>query len=220
MHVDVLAAARAEALHERGAHGPEGDVGGRHVGDRATRAGGRIARLAGREMQIGRFYQRGNVRIRYGTYGRLNAAHDNAILLPSHYMADHHGYDFLIGPGNALDTTRYFLVATEMFGNGLARCLAEEGGPDGIRVNTVNPDAVLSGSRIWDSSWREERAAAYGIAPDELEEHYRARTTLGVNIEPDDVASAVLHFASGARSGKSTGNILNVDGGVAAAYPR
>jgi rhamnulose-1-phosphate aldolase/alcohol dehydrogenase len=102
----------------------------------------------------------------------------------------------------------------------LARCLAEEGGPDGIRVNTVNPDAVLSGSRIWDSSWREERAAAYGIAPDELEEHYRARTTLGVNIEPDDVASAVLHFASGARSGKSTGNILNVDGGVAAAYPR
>ena len=66
----------------------------------------------------------------------------------------------------------------------LARCLAEEGGPAGIRVNTVNPDAVLSGSRIWDSSWREERAANYGIAPDELEEHYRARTTLGVNIEP------------------------------------
>ena len=102
----------------------------------------------------------------------------------------------------------------------LARCLAEEGGADGIRVNTVNPDAVLQGSRIWDSSWREERAAAYGIAPDELEEHYRARTTLGVNIEPDDVAAAVLHFASDARSGKSTGNVLNVDGGVAAAYPR
>jgi rhamnulose-1-phosphate aldolase/alcohol dehydrogenase len=102
----------------------------------------------------------------------------------------------------------------------LARCLAEDGGPDGIRVNTVNPDAVLSGSRIWDSSWREERAASYGIAPDELEEHYRARTTLGVNIEPEDIAAAVLHFASHARSGKSTGNILNVDGGVAAAYPR
>jgi NAD(P)-dependent dehydrogenase (short-subunit alcohol dehydrogenase family) len=79
---------------------------------------------------------------------------------------------------------------------------------------------VLSGSRIWDSSWREERAASYGIAPDELEEHYRARTTLGVNIEPEDIAAAVLHFASHARSGKSTGNILNVDGGVAAAYPR
>jgi rhamnulose-1-phosphate aldolase/alcohol dehydrogenase len=102
----------------------------------------------------------------------------------------------------------------------LARCLAEEGGEDGIRVNTVNPDAVLQGSRIWDSSWREERAAAYGIEPDQLEEHYRRRTTLGVNILPEDVAEAVLHFASPRRSGKSTGNVLNVDGGVSAAYPR
>jgi rhamnulose-1-phosphate aldolase/alcohol dehydrogenase len=102
----------------------------------------------------------------------------------------------------------------------LARCLAEEGGADGIRVNTVNPDAVLQGSRIWDSSWREERAAAYGIDPDELDEHYRKRTTLRVNIFPDDVAQAVLHFASSARSGKSTGNLLNVDGGVPAAYAR
>jgi rhamnulose-1-phosphate aldolase/alcohol dehydrogenase len=102
----------------------------------------------------------------------------------------------------------------------LARCLAEEGGAAGIRVNTVNPDAVLSGSRIWDSSWREERAANYGIEPDQLEEHYRARTTLGVNIEPEDIAAAVLHFASDARSSKTTGNLLNVDGGVAAAYPR
>jgi homoserine O-acetyltransferase len=58
------------------------------------------------------------VKLAYGTYGRLNAARDNAILLPSHYMADHHGYDWLIGPGLALDTTRYFLVATELFGNG------------------------------------------------------------------------------------------------------
>ena len=102
----------------------------------------------------------------------------------------------------------------------LARCLAEEGGPDAIRVNTVNPDAVLQGSRIWDSSWREERAAAYGIEPDGLEEHYRKRTVLGVNVLPEDVAEAVLHFASEARSGKSTGNVLNVDGGVSAAYPR
>jgi rhamnulose-1-phosphate aldolase/alcohol dehydrogenase len=102
----------------------------------------------------------------------------------------------------------------------LARCLAEEGGPDGIRVNTVNPDAVLQGSRIWDSSWREERAAAYGITPGELEEHYRKRTTLQVNVLPDDIAHAILHFASDARSCKSTGNILNVDGGLAAAYPR
>jgi rhamnulose-1-phosphate aldolase/alcohol dehydrogenase len=102
----------------------------------------------------------------------------------------------------------------------LARCLAEEGGADGIRVNTINPDAVLQGSRIWDSSWREERAAAYGIGSDELEEHYRKRTVLGVSVLPQDIANAVLHFSSEARSGKSTGNILNVDGGVSAAYPR
>ena len=54
----------------------------------------------------------------YGTYGHLNAARDNAILLPSHYMATHHGYEWLIGPGRALDTTQLFLVATELFGNG------------------------------------------------------------------------------------------------------
>ena len=102
----------------------------------------------------------------------------------------------------------------------LARCLAEELGPDGIRVNTVNPDAVLEGSRIWDSAWREERARAYGIETDELEAHYRARTTLKVSVLPDDVAEAAVFFASPARSGKSTGNVLNVDGGVAGAYPR
>src|SRR5262245_26330042 len=55
-----------------------------------------------------------NVTIVYGTYGHLNAARDNAVLLPSHYMATHHGYEWLIGPGRALDTTRLFLVATEM----------------------------------------------------------------------------------------------------------
>jgi rhamnulose-1-phosphate aldolase/alcohol dehydrogenase len=102
----------------------------------------------------------------------------------------------------------------------LARCLAEELGGDGIRVNTVNPDAVLEGSRIWDSAWREERARAYGIAPEQLDEHYRTRTTLKVSVYAADVAEAVLHFASPRRSGKSTGNILNVDGGVALSYPR
>src|SRR5689334_15652725 len=57
-------------------------------------------------------------RIEYGTYGHLNAARDNVVLLPSHYMADYHGYEWLIGPGHALDTTQLFLVATELFGNG------------------------------------------------------------------------------------------------------
>ncbi|HEX6024306.1 MAG TPA: bifunctional rhamnulose-1-phosphate aldolase/short-chain dehydrogenase [Solirubrobacter sp.] len=102
----------------------------------------------------------------------------------------------------------------------LARCLAEEGGGAGIRVNTVNPDAVLQGSKIWGSSWREERAAAYNLDPEDLDEHYRQRNTLKVSIYPNDVAEAVLHFASERRSGKSTGNILNVDGGVPAAYSR
>ena len=102
----------------------------------------------------------------------------------------------------------------------LARCLAEEGGAVGIRVNTVNPDAVLQGSKIWGSSWREERARSYGIAPEELEEFYRNRTTLKVNILPEDIARGVLFFASPIRAAKSTGNILNVDGGVPAAFPR
>jgi NAD(P)-dependent dehydrogenase (short-subunit alcohol dehydrogenase family) len=101
----------------------------------------------------------------------------------------------------------------------LARCLAEEGGTNGIRVNVVNPDAVLQGSRIWDSSWRNERAHAYGIAPDQLENFYRDRTTLKVNVLPEDIAEAVRFFAS-RRSSKTTGNMLNVDGGVAIAYPR
>lgn len=102
----------------------------------------------------------------------------------------------------------------------LARCLAEELGPDGIRVNTVNPDAVLEGSRIWDSSWRRERAAAHGIDPDELERFYRERTALKLNVVPDDIAEAVLFLASPQRAAKSTGNVLNVDGGVAAAFTR
>lgn len=102
----------------------------------------------------------------------------------------------------------------------LARCLAVEGAPAGIRVNVVNPDAVLAGSRIWnESSWRAERAKAYGIKPEELEEFYRQRNALKVHIYPDDIAEAVLWFASD-RSAKTTGNLLNVDGGVPAAFPR
>jgi NAD(P)-dependent dehydrogenase (short-subunit alcohol dehydrogenase family) len=102
----------------------------------------------------------------------------------------------------------------------LARCIAEEGGAHRIRVNTVNPDAVLQGSRIWDSSWRKERAQAYGIEPEELEEYYRQRNVLKVNVLPENIAEAVLFFASEVRSSRSTGNVLNVDGGVKDAYPR
>jgi rhamnulose-1-phosphate aldolase/alcohol dehydrogenase len=101
----------------------------------------------------------------------------------------------------------------------LARCLAEEGGSGGIRVNTVNPDAVIEGSSIWSSQWKAERASTYGVDEDDLPAFYRERTTLNVNVTPEDVAEAIVFFAS-ARSAKSTGNILNVDGGVPAAYPR
>lgn len=101
----------------------------------------------------------------------------------------------------------------------LARCIAAEGGEYGIRVNSVLPDAVLQGSAIWDSNWRNERAAAYGIHPDELENHYKKRTTLLVNIYPDDIAESVAFFAS-SKSAKSTGNMIAVDGGVPAAFTR
>ncbi|GIN57976.1 putative oxidoreductase YuxG [Lederbergia ruris] len=101
----------------------------------------------------------------------------------------------------------------------LARCIAAEGGEYGIRVNTVLPDAILQGSAIWDSKWREERAQAYGIEPDQLEEHYRKRTTLLVNIYPQDVAEAIAFFAS-SKSAKTTGSMLTVDGGVPAAFTR
>ncbi len=75
------------------------------------------------EFVIANFRSEGGVtlpqaRIVYGTYGHLNAAKDNAVLLPSHYMANFHGYEWLIGPERALDTSQLFLVATELFGNG------------------------------------------------------------------------------------------------------
>jgi len=101
----------------------------------------------------------------------------------------------------------------------MARCLAEEGGAAGIRVNTVNPDAVLTNSSIWTKEWRAERARDYGIKPDELEEFYKKRTQLKVHVFAEDIAEAAYFFVSN-RSAKSTGNILNVDGGVSAAYPR
>lgn len=101
----------------------------------------------------------------------------------------------------------------------LARCLAEEGGAAGIRVNTVLPDAVLAGSSIWNSAWRADRAATYGIGDTELEAHYRARTTLKVNVLPEDVAEAIAFFASSV-SAKTTGGVLTIDGGVPAAYVR
>lgn len=101
----------------------------------------------------------------------------------------------------------------------LARCIAAEGGQYGIRVNTILPDAILQGSAIWNGAWRNERAAAYGIEPDQLEEYYRKRTTLLVNIYPRDIAEGIAFFAS-SKSDKTTGCMLTIDGGVPAAFVR
>ena len=101
----------------------------------------------------------------------------------------------------------------------LARCLAVEGAEHGIRANVVNPDAVIRGSRIWNGSWRQERAQSNRIAVEEVEEFYRNRSLLKRSVLPEDVAEAVLFFASDASS-KSTGNVVNVDAGQAAAFTR
>jgi len=101
----------------------------------------------------------------------------------------------------------------------LARCLALEGAPHGIRANTVNPDAVLRGSKIWQGEWRAQRAASNKVSETELEEVYRQRSLLKLSVYPEDIAEAVYFFASDL-SGKSTGNILNVDAGNAVSFTR
>ena len=101
----------------------------------------------------------------------------------------------------------------------LARCIALEGAAHGIRVNVVNPEAVLCGSRIWQGDWKKERAEAYGLEEKQLEEHYRNRSLLKRSVFPEDIAEAICFFAS-ERSMKSTGNILNVDAGNLAAFTR
>ena len=101
----------------------------------------------------------------------------------------------------------------------LTRLLAAELGPDRIRVNTVNPDAVISDSNIWAGGWAEGRAKAYGITVEELPAYYAKRTLLGETILPVDIANACFVLVGGLLN-KSTGNSINVDGGVAAGFLR
>ncbi|WP_298916308.1 bifunctional rhamnulose-1-phosphate aldolase/short-chain dehydrogenase [uncultured Roseobacter sp.] len=101
----------------------------------------------------------------------------------------------------------------------LARCLALEGAPKGIRVNVVNPDAVLQGSKIWSGDWLKERAATYGKDKEGLEAHYRERSLLKRSVLPQDIAEAAYFLASDLSS-KSTGNIINVDAGNVQAFTR
>jgi rhamnulose-1-phosphate aldolase/alcohol dehydrogenase len=101
----------------------------------------------------------------------------------------------------------------------LSRLNAAELGKDKIRVNVVNPDAVIAGSNIWSGGWAEGRAKAYGIKVEELPAYYANRTLLNEIIFPEDIANACFAFVGGLLN-KSTGNTLNVDGGVAAAFLR
>ena len=101
----------------------------------------------------------------------------------------------------------------------MSRLMAAEFGPDKIRVNVVNPDAVIGGSKIWEGGWAAGRAKAYGIDVKDLPKHYAKRTLLNEIIEAEDIANGAFAFVGGLLS-KSTGNILNVDGGIAGAFPR
>ncbi|MEP2239353.1 MAG: bifunctional aldolase/short-chain dehydrogenase [Maribacter sp.] len=100
----------------------------------------------------------------------------------------------------------------------MARLLAAELGGDKIRVNTVNPDGVIVGSKIWEGDWAEGRAKAYGITVDELPAHYAKRNLLNEIIYPEDIANGV--FACVGILDKTTGNIINVDGGMSNAFVR
>lgn len=100
----------------------------------------------------------------------------------------------------------------------MTRLLAAELGPDKIRVNTVNPDGVIVGSKIWEGAWAEGRAKAYGITVEELPAFYAKRNLMNEIIRPEDIANGV--FAVTAILDKSTGNTINVDGGMAEAFVR
>jgi NAD(P)-dependent dehydrogenase (short-subunit alcohol dehydrogenase family) len=101
----------------------------------------------------------------------------------------------------------------------LSRLNAAELGKDKIRVNVVNPDAVIAGSNIWSGGWAEGRAKAYGVKVEELPQYYAGRTLLNEIILPEDIANACFAYVSGLLN-KSTGNTINVDGGIATSFVR
>ncbi|MCG3152330.1 MAG: 3-phenylpropionate-dihydrodiol/cinnamic acid-dihydrodiol dehydrogenase [bacterium] len=101
----------------------------------------------------------------------------------------------------------------------LGRILAIEGAPLGVRVNMLHPDGIFAGSQLWNAEIRQQRAEAYGVAPEELPEFYRQRNLLRVGVTPEDVAEAALFFVS-PRSRATTGGVLTVDGGLPGAFSR
>jgi len=158
--------------------------------------------------------------------------HNIGILATGYFLVGRDGYKVMLAQG--LDASIIFIASKNGLAASagasayctakaaeihLARCLALEGAPRGIRVNVVNPDAVIRGSKIWKGAWRKERAASNKIDEAQIEEHYRQRSMLKRSVYPEDVAEGVYFFASDA-SAKSTGNILNVDAGNVQAFPR
>jgi NAD(P)-dependent dehydrogenase (short-subunit alcohol dehydrogenase family) len=101
----------------------------------------------------------------------------------------------------------------------LTRLMAAELGDYKIRVNSINPDAVIENSSIWQSGWAEDRSKAYGVPLEDLPKFYASRTLLKEEVRTEDIAMAAFVFVSGMLN-KTTGNMLNVDGGFAASFPR
>ncbi|WP_289031533.1 bifunctional aldolase/short-chain dehydrogenase [uncultured Algoriphagus sp.] len=131
------------------------------------------------------------------------------------------GYIVNIASKNALVAGPKNVAYGSMKANQLhmSRLMAAELAEDKIRVNVVNPDAVIENSNIWEGGWAENRAKAYGIDVKDLPNYYANRTLLKESVKVDDIANAVFVFVNGMLK-KSTGNMLNVDGGLAAAFPR
>lgn len=115
--------------------------------------------------------------------------------------------------GVAVGSNAALYSAAKAFELHLMRSVAVDQAKEGIRCNGVNPDAVVIGSGIWSDEWRTQTATSLGIQPDQIEEHYRNRTMLKVNVTPKDVADAIVFLASEARSSRTTGCVITVDGG-------
>jgi enoyl-[acyl-carrier-protein] reductase (NADH) len=101
----------------------------------------------------------------------------------------------------------------------LMRIAAIEGGSAQIRANAINPDAIFDNSKLWEGGIREQRAAAHGVKPEELEDFYASRNMLKVHVTSKDVALTTSYLLSD-ESSRTTGSVIAVDGGVAAAFPR
>lgn len=122
---------------------------------------------------------------------------------------------------NSLKPSKHFLAynASKAAVLHMARTIANEFGPYHIRANSVLPGAVFGGSQMWTQELREARAKLHGYSADDLEEEYKKANTLGVIIDPAEIAELVVFLASD-RSAKMTGNALVIDGGGLGGFVR